>query len=362
MHLLPTGDGLVVSWRIDGVLQPLGCVPIEIAANVVGRMKVLARLLTYRTAVPQEGRIARGDSSVEVRVSTFPTVFGEKVVCRNLPRGLRPLTRLDELGLPAEIETALQGALRQTSGALVIAGPAGSGKTTTAYAALREIMQLSGGQRSVATLEDPVEAVVEGAAQSQVAADAGFDLLTGLRSLVRQDPEVILIGEIRDAEVAAVAMQAALTGQLVLTTFHATDAAAAVSRLREMGVMPYALRSGVRTVVAQRLLRRLCTCAEADAEAADFLGGEFPHATSKRPRGCDACRQTGYRGRIAVAELLELESPQVAEAVLRGADAGQLRSLAQEAGMQPLLQRAKRLVAEGATSVGEVVRVFGLPL
>lgn len=362
LHLRPTSDGLALAWRIDGVLQPVGRVPQQLAGNVVGRMKVLARLLTYRTGVPQEGRIAGGDSAVEVRVSTFPTLFGEKVVCRNLPRGDRPLTRLAELGLPARVESALQQALRQTSGAIVIAGPAGSGKTTTAYASLREIMRTSGGQRSVSTLEDPVEAVVEGAAQSQVAAEAGFDLLTGLRSLVRQDPEVVLIGEIRDAEVAAVAMQAALTGQLVLTTFHATDAAAAVSRLREIGVMPYALRSGVRMVIAQRLLRRLCRCAEFDPSATQVLGEEAPTGEARRAAGCNACRGTGYFGRLAVAEMVDVDAPNVARLVLAGADAATLREAVTASGAQSLAACAKGLVADGVTSVAEVVRVFGLPL
>ena len=362
LHLLPTAGELRLSWRIDGVLQPLGSVPQALAVNVVTRLKVMARLLTYRTGVPQEGRIAGGESAVEVRVSTFPTLFGEKVVCRNLPRGVQPLTRLADLGLPADVLASLGAALRQTSGALVIAGPAGSGKTTTAYAALREIIDSSRGERSVASLEDPVEAVVEGVAQSQVAEAAGFDLLTGLRSLVRQDPEVIFIGEIRDAEAAAVAMQAALTGQLVVTTFHATDAAAAVSRLSEMGILPYAVRSGVRAVVAQRLLRRLCRCAAPDPAAATLLGDavSVDAGAARRPVGCDACRGAGYVGRIAIAEVLELDWPPVAQAVLDRADAGTLRAAAAAAGMAPLRERAAALVAAGTTSAAEVVRVFGL--
>jgi type II secretory ATPase GspE/PulE/Tfp pilus assembly ATPase PilB-like protein len=347
------------------VLQPLGRVSKELATNVVTRLKVLAKLLTYRTNVPQEGRIAAGDGGVEVRVSTFPTLFGEKVVARNLPRGEQPLARLDDLGLPTEVHQALRESLLQTSGLLVIAGPAGSGKTTTAYACLREIIEASSGQRSIATLEDPVEVMVPGVAHSQVAEAAGFDLLTGLRSLVRQDPEVILIGEIRDAEAAGVAIQAALTGQLVVTTFHATDAAAALSRLGEMGIPPYALRSGVRTIISQRLLRRLCECAQPEGSDASLAALKLDRnghseAKARRPVGCERCRHTGYLGRLAVAEALNLDSPPVSQAVLNRSDAAALRRAAAEAGITGLLPHATRLVAEGVTSAAEVFRVFGI--
>jgi general secretion pathway protein E len=368
LHLLPTADGLAVSWRIDGVLQPVGRVPQELASNIITRLKVLARLLTYRTHVPQEGRIAAEPGSLEVRISTFPTLFGEKIVARNLPRGEQPLARIADLGLPEEVSQTLRDALRQTSGAIIIAGPAGSGKTTTAYSCLREIAEASRGQRSIASLEDPVEVAVEGVAQSQVADAAGFDLLTGLRSLVRQDPEVIFIGEIRDAEAAAVALQAALTGQLLVTTFHATDAAVALSRLREMGLPPYAIRSAVHSVVAQRLVRRLCSCAApvdeqaagAAAAALNLNQMNLPATGILRPVGCEACRQTGYAGRLAVAEVLNLQSPRVAEAILANSDAAALRTAATSAGMASLFTRAAALVSRGQTSVEEVLRVFGI--
>lgn len=368
VHLTPTFDGLDLTWRIDGVLQPLARVPQEMAGNVVTRLKVLARLLTYQTSVPQEGRIVVGrhaaggerGGDVEVRVSTFPTMFGEKVVARNLPQDGRRLQRIVELGLPADVGRALGDAIDGTSGAVVIVGPAGSGKTTTAYACLREILERTDRARSIATLEDPVEAIIPGVAQSQVAEAAGFDLATGLRSLVRQDPEVILIGEIRDPQVASVAMQAALTGQLVVTTFHASDAATAASRLLDMGVPPFVVRSGVRTIVAQRLLRKLCTCATSagvDAAAANLaiMGGGL-----RAPRGCDACRGTGYAGRVVVAEALDLDGPGVARGVLARDDARTLRAAAVAEGMRPLLEQAKSLAAGGVTSAAEVVRVFGL--
>jgi len=368
VHLTPTADELDVTWRIDGVLQPLARVPREMAGNVVTRLKVLARLLTYQTNVPQEGRIvaSRGEASterngaVEVRVSTFPTVFGEKIVARNLPQGGSRLQRLDDLGLPDDVSEALSAAIDETSGAIIVAGPAGSGKTTTAYACLREILERTGGARSIATLEDPVESVIAGVAQSQVAEAAGFDLLTGLRSLMRQDPEVILIGEIRDPNVAGVAMQAALTGQLVVTTFHASDAATAASRLLDMGVPPFVVRSGVRTIIAQRLLRRLCTCSTRAGvdTAAVHLG--IAEGELRAPHGCDACRNTGYAGRVVVAEALDLDAPSVAYSVLARDDARVLGAAAVQDGMRPIVEQAKSLVAQGVTSAAEVVRVFGL--
>jgi type II secretory ATPase GspE/PulE/Tfp pilus assembly ATPase PilB-like protein len=364
VHLLPQADGLQLSWRVDGVLQPLGRVRKELAANVITRLKVMARLLTYRTGVPQEGRIVAAEGAHEVRISTFPTLFGEKIVARNLARGDQPLARIDDLGLPADVSRGLRETLSQTSGALVIAGPAGSGKTTTAYACLREIAAASRGQRSIATLEDPVEVLLEGIAQSQVADAAGFDLLTGLRSLVRQDPEVIFIGEIRDAAAAAVALQAALTGQLVITTFHATDAAVALSRLGEMGIPPYAIRSGVRTVISQRLLRRLCSCAEPDDDGAAQLPGfeslGLPRTAARKPKGCDRCHETGYAGRLAVAELLNVDSSPASEAILGRKDAAAVRRAAADAGMTSLFMRAVALVGQGVTSVDEVIRVFGI--
>jgi hypothetical protein len=224
---------------------------------VVARLKVLAELLTYRTDVPQEGRIRGGPGDVEMRVSTFPTLFGEKAVVR-LFAGPGRFLRPEDLGLPPEIRATLGRLLGETSGAILLAGPAGSGKTTTIYACLRELVAASAGTRSLATLEDPIEVAVPGVAQAQVNPAAGFDLGAGLRSLLRQDPEVIAVGEIRDRATAEVAFQAALTGHLVLSTFHAGSAAGVVGRLSDMGIEPYVLRSGVRAIICQRLVRTLC--------------------------------------------------------------------------------------------------------
>ncbi len=245
IHFQPGADGVEVRWRIDGVLQPVANLPSKTAPNIVGRLKVLAELLTYRTDIPQEGRIRGLPGAVEMRVSTFPTLFGEKAVVRMFA-GPGRFLRLVDLSLPATVRDELDHLLGETSGAIVLSGPAGSGKTTTIYACLRELAARSRGERSLATLEDPIEAVVTGVAQAQVNPAAGLTLELGLKSLLRQDPEVIAIGEIRDKTTAEIALQAALSGHLILTTFHAGSACEVIGRFLDMGIEPYVVRSGLR--------------------------------------------------------------------------------------------------------------------
>jgi general secretion pathway protein E len=356
VHLTPAPDGIEVRWRLDGVLQPLGTFPLGESASVVARLKVLSSLLTYRTDVPQEGRIREGSGEVEMRVSTFPTLHGERAVIRFFAAEQEHLY-LEDLGLPAEIRTRLERLLTETSGAILITGPAGSGKTTTTYACLRALTRHCEGGRNIVSLEDPIEVAVSGVAQSQVNDAAGFDLLTGLRSLMRQDPEVIFVGEIRDRITAEVAFQAAMTGQLVLTTFHAGSAAGAISRLSDMDIQPYLLRTGILAIVHQRLLRRLCDCAaEADGQETR-LGLPVPRA--RVPVGCASCGNTGYRGRLVVAEILVAQTGELSRAVLSKGDANHLEQLAVEAGMVTRWQRACAAVEEGKTSPAEVRRVLG---
>ncbi len=361
LHFQPTGRGLQLKWRIDGVLQPVGLVPQQIAENVVVRLKVLAKLLTYQTHLPQEGRIVQQDFPLDIRISTFPTVFGEKVVARLLPTGEASYDRVGDLGLPEQVAEAILTALSQTSGVLLIVGPAGSGKTTTAYACLREILASGSVQRNIASMEDPVEVILDQVAQSEVAESVGFDLTSGLRSLVRQDPDVIFVGEIRDPVTASIAMQAALTGQLMISTFHAPDTATALSRLADMGVPAYVLRSATNCVLGQQLVRQLCdcakTCSETDAQESN-LG--LAVETWRLPQGCPKCQQTGYRGRQLAAELLDLKIPDIASQVQTGTDASQLRSVAAAHGMKTLYQQAVELIRIGKTSPAEVVRVFGI--
>jgi general secretion pathway protein E len=356
VHLLPTPDGLEMRWRIDGVLQPLETLPPAIAPNVVSRLKVMAELLTYKADVPQEGRVRGTDGASEVRVSTFPTLHGEKAVVRLFAATGRFL-RLNDLGLPVEVCNALGRLLEETSGAIVVSGPSGAGKTTTIYACLRELVESTGGRRSLATLEDPIEGSVPGVTQSQVNIAAGFDLATGLRSLMRQDPEVIVVGEVRDRITADVAVQASLTGHLVLTTFHAGSAAGAVGRLEDMGIEPYLIRSGLLAVVSQRLVRTLCACAVESDEPRGRLGLPVEHY--RVAQGCEACRGTGYLGRMVLAELLEPEALGLGSAILERADVHRLEALSLEAGMVGRWERARRAVVEGRTSPAEIRRVLG---
>jgi type II secretory ATPase GspE/PulE/Tfp pilus assembly ATPase PilB-like protein len=356
MHLRPTASALDLRMRINGVLTPIGEFPSGTAANVVTRLKVLAELLTYRTDVPQEGRIRDRQLAVEMRVSTFPTLFGEQAVVRLFGAQSR-YERIGDLGLPEPIAGDLHRLIVETSGAILITGPAGSGKTTTLYACLREIAQASLAERSVVTLEDPIESVLPGITQSQVNPAAGFDLATGLRSIVRQDPQVIMIGEIRDRTTAEIALQAALTGQLLLSSFHAGSAAGAISRLLDMGIEPYALRSGVLAIISQRLLRRLCDCGRQTSDPADWLGLNVPHA--KLPIGCPNCLGTGYVGRILIAEMLRIDQTGIPQAILARNDAQTIERIATTAGMTTQWQQAEQAVAAGLTSPAEVRRVLG---
>ncbi len=356
VHLQPTREGLELRWRVDGVLVTLGTFPPGVAANVVTRLKVLAELLTYRNDVPQEGRIHNGDADVEVRVCTFPTLHGERAVVRLFDNQLK-YRDLGELGLPLEILDRLRRLLAETSGAILITGPAGSGKTTTLYACLDELAHRSLVARSIVTLEDPIEMAVPGVAQSQVNPSVGFDLADGLRSVLRQDPEVIMIGEIRDAATAEVALQASLTGQLVLSSFHAGSAAEAIGRLLDMGIEPYMLRSGVLAVIFQRLVRRLCKCARPAASDEELLGLKVRQA--RVAVGCPECAGTGYVGRTVLAEMLTLDDSALGQAILARDDVAAIEQRALRSGMVDRWTRAIEAIESGITSPAEVRRVLG---
>jgi type II secretory ATPase GspE/PulE/Tfp pilus assembly ATPase PilB-like protein len=357
IHFQPCPDGLALHFRIDGVLQAIAQLPAKGSPNIVARLKVLADLLTYRTDVPQEGRIKGAQGAIEMRVSTFPTLFGEKAVVRMFAEPGRFL-RLDDLGLPGDVKDELTRALEETSGAIVLAGPAGSGKTTTIYACLRELAARSEGQRSLVTMEDPIESIVAGAAQSQVNPAAGLTLESGLKSLLRQDPEVIAIGEVRDRTTAEIALQSALTGHLIMTTFHAGSACEVIGRLLDMGIESYVVRSGLRAVVAQRLVRKLCACAEPSSRPEDLLG--LPVRSARVLRGCESCRRTGYAGRIVLAEMLLPETDELARAILERVDVRRLETIARANGMVDRWSRAIAAVEAGLTSPAEVRRTLGL--
>jgi type II secretory ATPase GspE/PulE/Tfp pilus assembly ATPase PilB-like protein len=340
VHFEPTPAALEVRFRIDGVIHPVATLPRELAPNVIARLKVLSELLTYRVDVPQEGRIRLAESGnvEDMRVSTFPTVHGEKAVVR-IFHAAAELLELDQLGLSPEIERNLTALLKERSGAIFLTGPSGSGKTTTIYACLRRLAG-DGAGRHIVTIEDPVERWVEGVSQSQARPGSTFDFARGLRSLMRQDPDVIMVGEIRDPETAAAATEAALTGHLVFSTLHAGSACGVIGRLLEMGIEPYVLTSGLRGILNQRLLRRLC------------------EACRNSPGGCTACGGAGYRGRLLIAELLTIDAA-IRQAILAKADTDTLEAVAAQTGWKTIRHAADEAVGAGRTTSEEVVRVLG---
>jgi len=356
IHFQPTSDGLELKFRVDGVLISVAEFPSRFAPNIIARLKVLAGLLTYHTDRPQEGRIHSPQDDVEMRICTFPTLHGERAVVR-LFGGVQSFQRLDDLGMPDDVLSPLRKLLSETSGAILVSGPAGSGKTTTVYACLREISRNSGGARNLVSLEDPIEVAVEGVAQSQVDSRAGLDLAGGLRFLMRQDPEVIMVGEIRDFATADTALQASLTGHLMLSTFHAGSAAETVGRLLDMGIEPYVLRSGLLAILNQRLLRRLCCCAKPTDEPDARLGLEVERVMM--PCGCEQCGGTGYQGRFLLTEMLLLSHSELTRAILGRSETSIIEQLAVEAGMLSRWRRACHAVNQGWTSPAEVRRVLG---
>ena len=363
VHFQPEKNGMDIRFRTDGVLHRIGVVPVDRTPQIVARLKVLADLLTYKTNVPQEGRVRAGrlpNIVKEMRISTTPTLHGERVVVRFFSEE-EHYHFLNDLGFPTDIRDRLAVAIRKNSGAILLTGPAGSGKTTTAYALLRELADHGETLRSIVTLEDPIEHALDGIAQVEVSSQGNRTLGEMVKYMMRQDPEVLFVGEIRDRTTAEAAFQAALTGHLLLTTFHAGSAVEAVSRLCELGIEPFVLRSGISCVISQRLVRKLCECAETVAESLHFILGrmEYDLPTYNMPKGCATCNGTGYRGRLPLAEALPLENDDVARSLLDRNDTAALRETALRHGMVPLADRAVHLIESGQTSPLEIRRVFG---
>lgn len=377
IHIVPSSTNSLLSYRIDGVLQQIASFDPEVGQRLVARFKVLSGLLTYRNDQPQEGRIRTGrlaessgvsnvpDLAGDVRVATFPTLFGEKAAIR-LFSDSNSLQELPDLGLPDDVVQSLKNLVQHTSGVILLTGPSGSGKTTTVYACLRQMLQDHGAARSLMSLEDPIEMIVPGVTQSQIKPDSNFDLASGLKAMLRQDPDVIMVGEIRDPETAENAFQAALTGHLVLTTFHAGSASEAVTRLLDMGLEPYLLSSTLRAVVCQRLLRRRCpACGENSnsgesqkmIDPSDKNGGsdDLPSAT----RGCQKCGGLTYHGRMVTAEVMDFADSKMNPLLKDSMDADERQEKAVTLGMQTLQDRCRMAVEAGQTDELEVFRVMG---
>lgn len=356
IHLEPFERQMRVRLRIDGLLVEDDPAPLASAAAVVSRIKIMAHLDIAERRLPQDGAMktsVRG-RDVDFRIATTPVVHGEEVVIRILDQSSVRLN-LVELGFAQPLLHRLKTILERPNGILLVTGPTGSGKSTTLYAALE---YLNRADRKIITVEDPVEFKIDGLNQIQVKPDIGLDFARSLRSILRHDPDIIMVGEIRDAETAKIAVQAALTGHVVLSTLHTNDAASAVTRLLDMGIEDYLITSTLSGVLAQRLVRTLCHACRSRQELPDVLRKRgLAEATSIfQHNGCPACRGTGFRGRTVIAEFMEL-TPALRQQILARTDAGQLRRNAVANGMQTLFECGMDAVLAGTTSYDEIVRV-----
>ncbi len=361
IHIEPFEDELIVRYRIDGMLHEQDAPPRRMTAAIISRIKIMGRLNIAERRLPQDGRIqlrAHG-KEIDLRVSTVPTLYGESVVMRILDRESIHFD-LETMGFSDEVLARFRETLALPHGILLVTGPTGSGKTTTLYAALNE---LNAPHRKIITVEDPVEYQLSGINQIQVSVKAGLNFASALRAIVRQDPDVIMLGEMRDLETARTAIQSALTGHTVLSTLHTNDAPSAVTRLIDMGVEDYLISSTVNGVLAQRLVRKLCPhCREsyqppaglvAELRLRELAGGE---ALLWRADGCGECNHTGYRGRTVIHEFLRIDDA-IRDRIMAQADAGQLAQLARARGMRTMAEDGLSKALRGVTSLEEVMRV-----
>ncbi|WP_003542115.1 GspE/PulE family protein [Desulfotomaculum nigrificans] len=361
IHIEPYENGVRVRFRVDGILREAMVLPKRSRSSLASRFKILAQLNIAEKRVPQDGRIQikYGEREIDLRVSTMPTIFGEKVVIRLLDKTNR-LTNLNQLGFSDINRQRVEKLLKSTYGMLLITGPTGSGKTTTLYSALLELNNM---EKNIITIEDPVEYMLEGINQTQVNPKAGLNFATGLRSMLRQDPDIIMVGEIRDKETAEIAIRAATTGHLVLSTLHTNDAAGALTRLIDMEIEPFLVSSSVMGVVAQRLIRKICPhcCVEytpaPDGPERIFLGiGADQEVKLYRGNGCALCGNTGYRERMAIHEVL-IVTKEIRKLVNEKASADEIKMVALNQGMITLKEDGIAKALQGLTTIAEVMRV-----
>ena len=366
IHFMPEEDALVIRYRVDGVLQEVQRVPRRMASGVTTRLKVLAKLDIAERRKPQDGRISlnakAAGRTLDIRVAVLPTVEGECVVMRLIDKSRKTPT-LEGLGLPEEMREELEHVIKKSTGTLLVTGPTGSGKSTTLYAALHILAQP---EVNVITVEDPVEYRLQGINQVQINTKAGLTFAAVLRSILRADPDILMVGEIRDGETAKISIEAALTGHMVLSSLHTNDAPSALTRLNEMGVEPFLTSAAVSGVLAQRLARRLCpNCAEMYSPSLDEMvaANVSPSVAAKldgmafyRKVGCPRCNQTGYKGRIGIYEFLSMSDELAAFAASKPSHE-ELRKRAIEMGMRTMWDEGMDKVAQGLTSIEELARV-----
>ncbi|UCD50712.1 MAG: type II/IV secretion system protein [Phycisphaerales bacterium] len=349
IHFEPGAQQLDVKFRLDGALSLFESLPVALSENVVARLKVLGGLMTYRNDIPQEGRIEisgdRSSQATDVRLAVFPTIYGQRAVVRLFYRQQK-LLELAQLGFDGPTEAALKAIAAQNQGVLLVTGPAGSGKSTTLACILRHLVRTLPG-KSIVTLEDPVEIRIDGVTQVPITPHGQMTFPTALRSLLRQDPQVLMIGEIRDAETARIAIEAGLTGHLLMSTMHSGTPAGALLRLLEMGIEPYQVTSSISAVLNQRLVRRLCVNCRRPGQDGRF-----------EPVGCDACLGTGFKRRALIAEMIRLDS-ELRQALLAKADLDEMEALLESRGHVTIAEDGRRLVEDGTTTQAELNRACG---
>ncbi len=361
IHFEPTEEDMVIRMRIDGQLHRIMTIPLDLKDSVISRLKIMSQLDIVEKRIPQDGRavISLKGNEIDMRISTLPTLYGEKVVIRILRRNEDTLNRRG-IGIPKTEDEKIDMLMGLTSGVIMIVGPTGSGKSSTMYTLIRELLS---DRTNLITLEDPVEYHIKGATQVQINEKVGLTFASGLRSILRQDPDIICVGEIRDGETAEIAMRAAMTGHLVITTIHTEDAISAAFRLRDMGVAPYLIAAGLRGVISQRLLRRICPNCKTKIEPPkkalemagifDDSGHIYWHGT-----GCDQCFHSGYRGRIGVFEVMMINE-ELRKCILEGADRTRFQNTARKASQYvPMIEHARELVADGVSTVDEIIRTL----
>ncbi|HTC59851.1 MAG TPA: ATPase, T2SS/T4P/T4SS family [Solirubrobacteraceae bacterium] len=361
VHLAPDGHEVRVRVRVDGILQDITTVPRRMAAGVVSRVKIMAELDISERRLPQDGRVSLTVDSrhIDLRVVTLPSVHGESIVMRILDKD-SVVMKLEKLGMADAERDRFERAFHETHGAVLVTGPTGSGKSTTLYAAL---LALNTPEKNIITVEDPVEYQIAGLTQVQVSAKSGLTFATGLRAMVRADPDIIMVGEIRDRETAQIAVESALTGHLVLSTLHTNDAPSAISRLTEMGIEPFLVASALDCVLAQRLARMLCSnCKQRTIVSAEVLRDNGYKALvdleAYEPNGCRRCAGTGYRGRLGIYEVMTLSS-EIRNLTLERRSAEEIREVAVREGMRRLRDDGLEKVRQGLTSIAEIARVIG---
>jgi type IV pilus assembly protein PilB len=361
VHLAPDGNEVRVRVRVDGILQDITTVPRRMAAGVVSRVKIMAELDISERRLPQDGRVGLtvDGRHVDLRVVTLPSVHGESIVMRILDKD-SVVMKLEKLGMAGEERERFEKAFNETHGAVLVTGPTGSGKSTTLYAAL---LELNTPEKNIITVEDPVEYELDGITQVQVSTKVGLTFATGLRAMVRADPDVIMVGEIRDRETAQIAVESALTGHLVLSTLHTNDAPSAITRLTEMGIEPFLVASALDCVLAQRLARMLCpNCKQRAIVPAEVLRESgykvLVDLEAYEPVGCRRCSHTGYRGRLGIYEVMTLSSD-IRRMALERRSSDEIREVAVREGMRRLREDGLEKVRQGLTSVAEIARVIG---